>query len=415
IMAQNIALKDSTIPADAKVSDPAACLLCLGGPNSVSAGEIWLRAGDSVTLDNSAIINTASEQAQAGIIKIIKDNLFSFGAVWEPDFPDTPTGTARLTNSVVTVESLNNGLPGFLRIRADNLTLDHSVLNSKVNNVSGQNGDVVGAGERSHVVLNGRAVQGTIVVSAKNLDIIGGGIIAPTQGNRIGSLIEIHADHLTTQPGTRPGGTLANPQILDPTDPTRVVISSGSTGSGGAGSISIVGEAVPIPEGPPGSGLPSGGWPPASSIHLTGTDVLTNSGNDALGGKIELKASGPIQLDHTTISSNVHDVRPQSLGVTDQGGTITLSAGSLSMQNSAISTISTGTQNGGNIVIAAQDSVNASAGSTISASNTGTANAGNMTINAGNQFAMTNSSITTEAGAASGGEITTTTKPTATR
>src|SRR5215831_21197522 len=78
------------------------------------------------------------------------------------------------------------------------------------------------------------------------------------------------------------------------------------------------------------------------------------------------------------------------LGVTDQGGTITLSAGSLSMQNSAISTISTGTQNGGNIVIAAQDSVNASAGSTISASNTGTANAGNITVNAGNQFAMTN-------------------------
>src|SRR5215472_11053978 len=402
IIAQNIALKDSTISASAQ-----------GGPNGGGgAGEIWLRAGNSVTLDNSSIINTASEQAQAGIIKIIKDNHFSFGAVWEPDYPDTPTGTARLTNSVVTVESLNNGLPGFLRIRADNLTLDHSVLNSKVNNVSGQFGDVVGAGERSHVVLNGRAVQGTVVVAAKNLDIIGGGIIAPTLGNRIGSSIELHADHLTTQPGTRPGGTLANPQILDPTNPTQVVISSGSTGLGGAGSIIIVGEAIPIPEGPPGSGLPSGGWPPASSIHLSGTEVLTNSGNNALGGKIELKASGPIQLDHTTISSNVHDVRPQSLGVTDQGGTITLSAGSLSLQSSAISSISTGTQNGGNIVIAAQESVNAGAGSTISASNTGTANAGNITVNAGSQFAMTNSTVTTEALHSSGGKITITTNPT---
>ena len=410
IMAQNIALKDSTISADAKVSDPAACLLCLGGPNSVSAGEIWLRAGNSVTLDNSSITNTASGQAQAGIIKIIKDNHFSFGAIWEPDYPDTPTGTARFTNSSVTVQALNDGLPGFLRIRADNLILDHSVLNSKVNNVSGQFGDVVGAGERSRANLNGRDVQGSIVVSAKNLDIIGGGIIAPTLGNRIGSRIEIHAEHLTTQPGTRPGGTLANPQILDPTDPTRVVISSGSTGSGGAGSISIVGEQVPMPE-ECCTGLPRGGWPPASSIHLSGTDVLTNSGTAALGGKIELKASGPIQLDHTTISSNVHDVRPQSLGVTDQGGTITLSAGSLSMQSSAISSISTGTQNGGNIVIAAQESVNAGAGSTISASNTGTANAGNIAINSGNQFVMTNSSVTTEATQAGGGLIKITTTP----
>ena len=55
----------------------------------------------------------------------------------------------------------------------------------------------------------------------------------------------------------------------------------------------------------------------------------------------------------TTISSTVNDVRPQSANVTDQGGTIQLSAGSLSMQGSAISTISTGTQNGGNLVIGA--------------------------------------------------------------
>ena len=160
------------------------------------------------------------------------------------------------------MEAQNQGLPGYLRIRADNIVLDHSVLNSKVNDVSntpdtsGKFLDVVGAGERSRVVTEGRDVQGSIVLSAKHLDITGGGIIAPTQGSRIGSRIELHAEELNTRPGTRAGGTLDDPRILDPTDPTRVVISSGSSGSGGAGMISITGESVPMPEGTP--------FPPAS-------------------------------------------------------------------------------------------------------------------------------------------------------
>ena len=408
IMAKDIVLKDSTIKADAFVSEIGSCLLCQGGP---SAGEIWLRAGSSLIADNSSITNTGRGRAQAGITKIVDDHHFSYGAVWEPDYPDHPTNSVKLTNSEISVEAQDTGLPGILRIRADNIILDHSVLNSKVNNVTNAGNDVVGAGERG--LVSGRGVQGSILVSAKSLDIIGGGIEAPTQGSRIGSRIELHADVLTTQPGTRPGGTLANPRILDPTDPTRVVISSGSTGLGGAGTIRIVGEQVPMPE-ECCTGMPRGGWPPASSIHLSGTDVLTNSGNNALGGKIELKATGPIQLDNTIISSNVHNVRPESLSETDQGGTITVLAGSLSMQGSTISTISTGSQNGGNLFITAKNSVSASAGSTISANNTGTANAGNITINAGNQFAMTNSSVTTEANQSSGGAIKITTTPSGT-
>ena len=151
IMAQDIALRDSTIAADAKVSDINP-VPCQGGP---SAGEIWLRAQNSLTADNSSITNTSSGRAQAGITKIIKDNYFSYGAIWEsPDFADIPTNTVRLTNSEVTVESQHTGLPGYLRIRADNILLDHSVLNSEVNeclaNLKASNGrliDVVGAGE----------------------------------------------------------------------------------------------------------------------------------------------------------------------------------------------------------------------------------------------------------------------------
>jgi hypothetical protein len=400
IMARDVVLKDSTIAADAKVSDLGSCPTCQGGP---SAGEVWLRVQNSLIADNSSITNTGRGRAQAGLVKIIKDNHFSYGAIWEPDYPDPPTHTVKLTNSEITVEAQNQGLPGHLRIRADTVILDHSILNSKVNDVSdgknsqGQMVDVVGAGERQHVVTDGRDVQGSIVLSAKNLDITGGGIIAPTQGNRIGSRIELHADELNTHPGTRPGGTLGAPRILDPSDPTRVVISSGSSGSGGAGTISIVGESVPMPEGTP--------FTAASSIHLKGTNVVTDTRSDALGGKIEMKASGPIELVNTNISANVTDVRPQSATVQDQGGSIHITGGSLSVQGSGISALSRGSQNGGNLSISIQGPITLIAGSTISASGTGIGDAGSVSIHASGPIDMNAGHIATSSTEGKGGPI----------
>ncbi|MDP9132794.1 MAG: hypothetical protein M3M98_06645, partial [Nitrospirota bacterium] len=203
---------------------------------------------------------------------------------------------------------------------------------------------------------------------------------------------------LTTRPGTGPSGTLGEPRILNSTDPARVVISSSSTGSGGAGAISIAGRSVPMPEGTP--------FPPASSIDLAGTNMETDTRVDALGGKIELKASGPIRLENTTISSNVNNVRPQSANTQDQGGNIDVSAGTLIMHGSGISTVSSGTQNGGNIVVSGQESITLGPGSTISASNTGGADAGNLSINAGSQFLSQNASVTAQALHGSGGNIT---------
>ncbi|BCA53117.1 hypothetical protein W02_02570 [Nitrospira sp. KM1] len=406
IFANDVILKDSSIKADAEVSNLAACPTCTEGP---SAGEIWLRVQNSLIADNSYITNTSRGRAQAGITKIIKDNFFSYGAVWEPDYPDPPTHLVKLTNSEITVEAQGTGFPGYLRIRADKVIMDHSILNSKVNDVSngiepnGETIDVVGAGERGRVLAHGRDVQGTILVSAKILDIIGGGIDAPTQGSRIGSRIELAADVVTTQQGNRPGGTLAAPRILNAQDPTRVVISTNSTGIGGAGSITIAGESVQAPEGTP--------LRPAASIRLSGTDVLTDTKSDALGGQIFLNSRGPVQLHNTTISSNVHDVRPQSANVTDQGGNIAVSAGNFSMLNSQISSRSNGNQDSGSIAITSQGSINAAAGSGISASNTGTGNAGDITVNSGGQFTLMNSSLTTEADQASGGVIKITTAP----
>ncbi len=401
ILAKDIVLQDSTIKADALVSDIGTCPLCLGGP---SAGEIWLRTENSLIATNSSITNTSRGRAQAGITKIIGDHYFSEGALWDTLYPDKGTRLVQLTNSEVTVEAQHSGLPGYLRIRADHTILDHSIVNSKANDVSnvktlaGELIDVVGAGERSVVVSDGRSVQGSLLLVAESLDIIGGGIIAPTQGNRVASRMDLQVDNLTTRPGTRPGGPLDSPQILNASDPTRVVISSSSTGAGGAGTITISGRRQPAPGTAP--------LTPAKSIRLDATDVLTDTRSDALGGKIELNSGGPIELRNSTISSNVHDVRPPSATVRDQGGNIAVSAGGLIMLGGEVSARSTGTQTGGNIVLTAQDTISMGDGATISAGSTGHGNAGNIAINAGTQFFSQNASITTQANQASGGNIT---------
>jgi large exoprotein involved in heme utilization and adhesion len=400
VLAHDVFLKNSTIRADAEVSEPGTCPTCTGGP---AAGEIWFRVENSLTAENSSILNTSRGRAQAGITKIIKDNYFSFGAIWEPDFPDVPTNSVKLTNSVITVEARDVGLPGILRIRAHDIQLDHSILDSKVNNVTNQRTlegefiDVVGGGERGRTIVNGREVQGSVLLSAEKIDITGGGIVATTQGERIASRIEIHAGELTTRPGTGPGGTLDAPRILDSVDPTRVVISSSSTGIGGAGLVSITGVSIPQPENTP--------FPPASSIRMTRTDVLTDTHSDALGGKIEVKSTGPVELHDTTISANVNDLRAQSPDRLEQSGHVEMSVGSLAMQGGTISALSTGSQVGGNVTIAAQAGITISDGASLTANSIGSGNAGNIAIKAGTQFLSQNASVTTEASHASGGNI----------
>ena len=106
--------------------------------------------------------------------------------------------------------------------------------------------------------------------------------------------------------------------------------------------------------------------------------MTTDTNRDALGGKIELKARGPIELLDTNISANVTDVRPQSAAIQDQGGSIQMTAGSLTVQGGGISALSRGSQNGGSVAIATQGPITLDAGGTISASNTGSGDAGNV-------------------------------------
>jgi large exoprotein involved in heme utilization and adhesion len=76
---------------------------------------------------------------------------------------------------------------------------------------------------------------------------------------------------------------------------------------------------------------------------------------------------------------------------------------------------STATQaTGGDVNVAAGQSVTLTNGASISASSTGVGNAGQIQINAGNKLAMANSTVTTEANQSGGGTIKITTSPSGT-
>ena len=90
-------------------------------------------------------------------------------------------------------------------------------------------------------------------------------------------------------------------------------------------------------------------------------------------------------------------------------GTIDLSARTLTIQNGgAISAETTGTDpraTGGSIIVNATDQVTLTNDASITASSTGPADAGNISVDAGRQLDIQDSSITTEAKLASGGNI----------
>jgi large exoprotein involved in heme utilization and adhesion len=133
-------------------------------------------------------------------------------------------------------------------------------------------------------------------------------------------------------------------------NPLLPTITAASTGAGNAGTVTIQGTNSPA-----NSFLVDG----------AGSGVFTNTEDTGAGGNILVNA------DTITISN---------------GGT--LSAKTSGTASSAV---------GGTITIEAPNTVTMTNGATITASSTGPGNTGNIQITAGNQFAMTNSTVTTEA------------------
>ncbi|MCS6302420.1 MAG: filamentous hemagglutinin N-terminal domain-containing protein [Nitrospira sp.] len=129
--------------------------------------------------------------------------------------------------------------------------------------------------------------------------------------------------------------------------------------------------------------------------------IPTGPGGDITIQGLDSKSSVMIDGQGSGIFANT-----EGTGV---GGSINLSAKTLTIQNGGIiSASTTGTDSraiGGSITVNATDQVALTNGGSITASSTGPANAGNIKIDAGKQLSVQDSKITTEAMTARGGNI----------
>ncbi|MCE3224749.1 MAG: uncharacterized protein K0S58_2929, partial [Nitrospira sp.] len=293
---------------------------------------------------------------------------------------------------------------------------------------------------------------GGVTITANVVEMTDGSTVVSSTGGDIDAapIFITATDHITfSRPsgGDRPSGVFSNSfgtfgtlgkagdiiitaPRLELTGGARINTTTRSTGDGGnviinaADSVSISGEIrglAPEPLFSLGALQPSGIFtltiggrctgPCGDAGHISATTGSLNLGS---GGQIDSGTrstgrGGDITVnvrDTTTISGTLSNGQPAGMLSRTIGTDLdSLSNGQpAGMLSRTIGTdLDSGT--GGNIALAAGQSVSLSNGASISASSTGPANPGNIAINAGAQFLSQNASVTTEATQASGGNI----------
>jgi large exoprotein involved in heme utilization and adhesion len=169
-------------------------------------------------------------------------------------------------------------------------------------------------------------------------------------------------------------------------------IASSTFGAGQGGNVTITaGNSIAI------SGRSSDGFP--SGVFASTTD----NGN---AGQISVSAPVINVSAGAKISSSATTHPVTHLGGTGRGGTVTVTAGgSLTISDPGSGLFTQGNiGSGGNLLVTA-GRVTLNNGATISAKSTGTGNAGDILIRASDSFLLSNSSVTTNAPLASGGNI----------
>ncbi|MDN5940834.1 MAG: filamentous hemagglutinin N-terminal domain-containing protein [Nitrospira sp.] len=242
-----------------------------------------------------------------------------------------------------------SGVPGDLTVNAGTLTITNGAVIAAGNSISGP--------------------AGQVTIGADSIVISGEGRISSQSFAQDAGKVKITADELTMDNGS--------------------IVTSTSSESGGRGGDVVV---------------------DAGTMRLTnGASIKSQSETFSTGraGDITMNVGNLTLENHAEITSSSIGTVP---GSGDAGNVTITSSGAFT---SNASTIATSAENarGGNIDVTAQ-SVALSDGTVISASSRspllpdGEGNAGNITVRSGSTFVMTNSSMTTEARFASGGQIT---------
>jgi hypothetical protein len=148
------------------------------------------------------------------------------------------------------------------------------------------------------------------------------------------------------------------------------------------------------------SGLSPDNSDPAKLVSLNNVELSTAvaGGRETLIPATISVVADQVRLTNTAIKTDTAGAVP--------AGNITIKANAIAAdQSTKINSSTSATGRGGNISFDAGQSVTIGSGTNLSAQSRGQGNAGSIAINAGAQFLSHNSSITTEANQASGGNI----------
>jgi len=168
-------------------------------------------------------------------------------------------------------------------------------------------------------------------------------------------------------------------------------IETSTTGAGKAGNIITQGL------GGPGT-LPN-------EVTLIDTTINTSATSTGAGGEIIIGTGGstPLRLTNTTISASVHDMPAGT--PSDQGiANIALSGPTITIKGGRLIADTTGTRQGGDLLIRSDQSLNLT-NAAVSVASSGPANAGNILIQGGGNIAMDHTQVSADASQGSGGNI----------
>jgi filamentous hemagglutinin family protein len=402
------------------------------GEGNEAGGVVRIRGGQFVmdnlsAIQNMTLGNTAGENPGISIVvdhDVRLSNLSSISV-------GTGAGLGRSGNLEVSAENIEilNGsflssisggpaAPGDLTITAtQSLTVSgldpfvgtepSTISTTAQSSVVGGNITIDSAGSTLSVQDNasigtssdtGRA--GNITLNSDVLNVTNGGAVRTTSINGSSGTIVITANDSAVISGQSALGNFSTIANSSQTSPANISITAGQfvladkaaidgdTASQQGGTVNITA---------------------TQSINISGNSTIRSSTAAGTGTSLELSAP-TIAIDQGTLSTRISGSDPNNVG-----GTIKVSAtdGNLTVSNNSLIAASTqeGAATGGRIELSASDSTTVTANSRIESTSTGTGNAGNIQIDAGNQFAMTNSAVTTEANQASGGTIKITTTP----
>ena len=346
-------------------------------PITASGGAVTLAGTTSISLERSGISTKSFEtEGNSGAVKITAPIVMIVGG---SDTRSVVTSTSSFSGNP------NAGNGGKIEIKGTNVTLAEGAFLQSV-------ADSPGTSSR------GGAIR--ITATENILVAMGTSILTTTTSQANAGNIEMVSKHVTIM--------------------GQSVLGSETLGLGGGGSVKITGaENIALESGSiisTNSAFAVENQGPAGHIEFNTQQLTVTGGSKVTSSTFHNGAGGTITVEDTNSPAQSVLIDGSGSGLftdsqgTGKGGSISVNANTVTLQNGGtLSAKTSGTEataTGGSITVNTTDRVTMTGGASITASSAGPGNAGDILINAGQQLdLMGNSSITTEAKTASGGNI----------